>query len=70
MDVNTQFLTEIGLRVGDRLTLTVPASAITIYHPAELLQFTASGLAIAAVGALMPAGWAAVSRTTTALHAE
>jgi putative ABC transport system permease protein len=48
----------------------VPASAITVYRPAELLQFTASGLAIAAVGALLPAGWAAVPRITTALHAE
>jgi putative ABC transport system permease protein len=48
----------------------VPTSAITIYHPSELLQFAASGLAIAAVGALLPASWAAASRTTTVLHAE
>jgi putative ABC transport system permease protein len=48
----------------------VPPSAITIYHPTELLTLAASGLAIAAVGALLPAGWAAASRATTALHAE
>jgi putative ABC transport system permease protein len=48
----------------------VPASAITIYHPSELLLFAASGLAIAAVGALLPASWAAASRTTTVLRAE
>jgi putative ABC transport system permease protein len=48
----------------------VPRDAITIYHPTELLAFAASGLAIAAAGALLPASWAAASRTTTALHAE
>ena len=48
----------------------VPADAISTYHPAELLQFTASGLAIAAVGALLPAGWAAAAGTTTVLRAE
>jgi putative ABC transport system permease protein len=48
----------------------VPASAITIYRPGELLLLTASGLAIAAVGALLPASWAAASRTTTVLAAE
>jgi len=47
-----------------------PRNAITVFHPAELLVFAASGLAIAAAGALLPAGWAAVSKTTTALHAE
>lgn len=48
----------------------VPASAITIYHPTELLLLAASGLVIAAAGALLPASWAAASRTTTALRAE
>jgi hypothetical protein len=47
-----------------------PASAITGYHPGEPLLFAASGLAIAAVGALPPASWAAASRTTTVLRAE
>jgi hypothetical protein len=37
----------------------VPPSAISIYHPAELLVFAASGLAIAAAGALLPANWTA-----------
>jgi putative ABC transport system permease protein len=48
----------------------VPRNAITVYHPTELLVVAASGLAIAAAGALLPAIWAAASRTTTALHAE
>jgi putative ABC transport system permease protein len=29
-----------------------------------------AGLAIAVLGALLPAGWAAGTRTATALHAE
>jgi putative ABC transport system permease protein len=48
----------------------VPGYAIDVYHPAGLLVFGASGLAIAAAGALLPASWAAAARTTTALHAE
>jgi putative ABC transport system permease protein len=48
----------------------VPGSAITVYHPAGLLLFAASGLAIAAAGALVPASWAAASKANTALHAE
>jgi putative ABC transport system permease protein len=48
----------------------VPRNAIAVYHPTELLVFAASGLAIAAAGALLPASWAAASRTTAALHAE
>jgi putative ABC transport system permease protein len=48
----------------------VPASAIAIYHPGELLLFAASGLVIATAGALLPAGWAAASAATTVLNAE
>ncbi|HYB87805.1 MAG TPA: FtsX-like permease family protein [Streptosporangiaceae bacterium] len=48
----------------------VPRTAITVYRPTELLVLAASGLAIAAAGALLPASWAAASRTATALHAE
>jgi len=48
----------------------VPRYAINVYHPAEMLMFAASGLVIAAAGALLPASWAAASRATTALHAE
>ena len=47
-----------------------PPSALTVYHPGELLLLAASGLAIAATGALLPASWAAATRTTTVLHAE
>jgi putative ABC transport system permease protein len=56
----------IGTVTGSGL----PASVITIYQPAELALLAASGLAIAAAGALVPAGWAAAASTVTALRAE
>jgi len=40
------------------------------YTPAGLTLLALAGLAIAVIGALGPAAWAATSRTTTALHAE
>jgi putative ABC transport system permease protein len=47
--------------------ISLPAGLIT----ADLLVLlTLAGLAIAIAGALGPAGWAAGSRTTTALHTE
>jgi putative ABC transport system permease protein len=46
------------------------ASLINVYRPAELVLLALAGLAIAAVGALLPASWAARSRTTVALRAE
>jgi putative ABC transport system permease protein len=46
------------------------ASLVNVYGPAELVLLVLAGLAIAALGALLPAGWAAGSRTTVALRAE
>jgi len=40
------------------------------YAPGALALLVLAGLAIAVAGALGPAVWAAVSGTTTALHAE
>jgi putative ABC transport system permease protein len=40
------------------------------YRPGELALLTLAALAIAATGALGPATWAALSKTTTALHTE
>ena len=48
----------------------VPASALNVYHPQELVLLALSGLAIAAAGALLPATWAARARTASALRAE
>jgi putative ABC transport system permease protein len=51
-------------------SLLAPASVINIYTTAELAVLALAGLAIAVAGALGPATWAALSKTTTALHAE
>jgi len=40
------------------------------YTPGELALLALAGLAIAIIGALGPAIWAAASRTTTTLRAE
>ena len=50
--------------------LPLPGNFIHVYGATELLLLALAGLAIAAIGALLPASWAAASKTTTALHAE
>lgn len=57
---------EIGTLTGSGMA----TGAVAVYRPAELLLLALSGLVIAAVGALLPASWAAAARTTTALRAE
>jgi putative ABC transport system permease protein len=57
---------EMGRSTGFNL----PASVINIYGPAELVLFGLGGLVIAVLGALLPAGWAARTRTATALRTE
>ncbi len=51
-------------------SLLAPGSVVNIYTAADLALLALAGLAIAIAGALGPATWAAVSRTTTALRAE
>jgi putative ABC transport system permease protein len=48
----------------------LPPIIINAYSGWELGLLALSGLAIAVVGALLPASWAAGTRTATALHAE
>ena len=48
----------------------LPASILSAYSGWELGALALAGLAIAVVGALLPASWAAATRTATALHAE
>jgi putative ABC transport system permease protein len=48
----------------------LPASAFTIYHTPELVLLGLGGVLIAVLGALLPAGWAARTRTATALRTE
>ncbi len=48
----------------------VPASYVDVYSGPELALLALAGLVIAVAGALLPASWAAVSRTAVALRAE
>jgi putative ABC transport system permease protein len=48
----------------------LPASFQAVYRPAEIVLLALSALVIGAVGALLPASWAARSRTAAALRAE
>jgi putative ABC transport system permease protein len=41
-----------------------------VYTPGLLLPLLAGGIVIALLGALLPAGWAARTRTATALRTE
>jgi putative ABC transport system permease protein len=43
---------------------------LTVYHPVQLMVLAVGGLVLAAAGALLPAGWAAKTRTATALRTE
>ncbi|GAA3733594.1 hypothetical protein GCM10022225_14730 [Plantactinospora mayteni] len=56
--------------MGHAAGFNLPASVIDIYHPAELVLLALGGLLIAVLGALLPAGWAARTRTATALRTE
>jgi len=42
--------------MGHAAQTDLPASVLTVYHPAELVLFALSGLAIAVAGALLPEG--------------
>ena len=48
----------------------VPASLEHVYGTAELAALALAGLVIAVAAALLPAGWAAQSRTASALRTE
>ncbi|MFC8194277.1 ABC transporter permease [Streptomyces sp. NPDC057298] len=56
--------------MGDSVGLRLPESVIAVYHWPEVLPLALGGLFIAALGALLPAGWAARSRTAVALRTE
>jgi putative ABC transport system permease protein len=56
--------------MGNAAQTAVPAAFLNVYHPAELVLLGLAGLAIAVTGALAPAGWAAQTRTASALRAE
>ncbi len=56
--------------MGHAAQTDVPPSVLNVYHPWEIVLLALAGLAIAVVGALIPAGWAARTRTAFALRAE
>jgi putative ABC transport system permease protein len=56
--------------MGNAAQTGIPAAFLNVYHPAELVLLALAGLAIAVIGALPPAGWAAETRTASALRAE
>jgi putative ABC transport system permease protein len=56
--------------MGNAAQTAVPPSVFSVYQPAELVLLALSGLVIAVAGALLAAGWAARTRTASALRAE
>jgi putative ABC transport system permease protein len=48
----------------------LPPSFLNVYHAGELVLLALAGAAIAVAGALLPAGWAAGIRTSSALRSE
>ena len=56
--------------MGHAAQTAVPASVLDVYRPWALALLALVGLVIAVVGGLVPAGWAARTRTASALRAE
>jgi len=56
--------------MGHAAQTAVPASVLNVYRPWELVLLALAGLVIAVAGALIPASWAARTRTAFALRAE
>jgi putative ABC transport system permease protein len=56
--------------MGHAAQTGLPPSVLNVYHPGELVLLALAGLVIAVAGALLPAGWAARTRTAFALRAE
>jgi putative ABC transport system permease protein len=56
--------------MGSSSGLTLPPFVTDVYQPTQLVLLGLSGVLIAVLGALLPAGWAARTRTATALRTE
>jgi len=59
-----------GRAMGAAAFTGIPAAIEDVYKPAEVILLALSALAIAVLGALLPASWAARAKTATALRAE
>lgn len=56
--------------MGHAAGLRLPHSVIDVYDTQDLILLGLAGVAVAVLGSLLPAGWAARIRTATALRAE
>ncbi|HEU4422465.1 MAG TPA: ABC transporter permease, partial [Pilimelia sp.] len=56
--------------MGNAAGTGIPDSIMAVYGPAELIGLGAAGVALAVLGALVPAGWAGRTRAAAALRAE
>jgi putative ABC transport system permease protein len=56
--------------MGNAAGLGIPDSVLAVYGPVQLVGLGAAGIALAVLGALVPAGWAGRTRAATALRAE
>jgi putative ABC transport system permease protein len=57
-------------RMGEGAGTGLPPDIVSVYHALELVMLGLAGVAIAVLGASLPAGWAAKTRTATALRTE
>ena len=56
--------------MGDAAQTALPSAVLDVYHAPQLILLALAGLVIAVAGAMLPAGWAARTRTAFALRAE
>jgi putative ABC transport system permease protein len=56
--------------MGHSIGTNMPPEVLAVYHLPVLVLLGLGGLVIAVAGALLPAGWAARTRTATALRTE
>ncbi|QQM46002.1 ABC transporter permease [Streptomyces liliifuscus] len=56
--------------MGRAAGTNLPPSVLDVYVPWQLVLLALAGIAIAMLGALLPAGWAAKARTAVALRTE
>ncbi|GHD45727.1 hypothetical protein GCM10010317_020560 [Streptomyces mirabilis] len=56
--------------MGHSARLNLPESVIAVYRTPELVLLALGGLLIAVLGTLLPAGWAARTRSAVALRTE
>lgn len=56
--------------MGDAVGTNLPPSILDVYDPTRLILLGLAGIVMALLGAMLPAGWAAKTRTATALRTE